>query len=1485
MQAENNNAPSDSALNEENDACTTNTLSPFVPTDVSSSAPSRPSSSPATGPLGPETVRTASLEETESSKTPDDEPQQWSPLFEASVAGNVDLVRDLLQAEADPDLRGAADRTPLIATTIKNNTEIIELLINAGAALDLQDDDGDTALMAACIKGHTECVSILIKAGADCNKARPSGHNALHMAAENGSEEIAKLLLDADQSILDGPDSDGWTPLFAAAVNGHTGVARLLLEHGADPELCANDGKTILMAAFSNGHTECASVLIEAGVDCTKIRPDGASALYLASYFGHADVVKLLLDTTPDMVDVAKKTGFSPLHAASMNGHAHCARLLLENGADVDRRDRSLGTPLMEAADNGHTEAIKLLIDAGATLDLRNKKGCTALLLTCRGGHVESAQELLNAGANAAYHCSFGTCLTIATYNGLDDIIMLLLQSGADVNAAELGGLTPLHWAAKRNRVTCARLLLQAGCDVDARGPLSRTAVFIAAREGYTDVVKLLVAAGADLAISGRTSRIRRPRLPRDIAQTEGHTDCVDLLDHPELCGPLDFEVGSLATRPVRPPPSLDMIWTTSSGYHYYVEQVAFQGVHPLRSGLFASVKTWYWEFSFLAKSISTIYRLSLAFTLRPLLGYQAWSSKGDTAFHEAVRDGDVTFAGLVAFAGKQNLINQPTDDGATPLYIACVSGETKSVRFLLNEGADPNVRTNTGRTPLIAAVFEGFTTIIGLLLDAGADCTVALPSGCSALHIAADRGFVDIAEMLLNADPDMVDVADDDGWSPLHTAAYYNQDRIVALLIKAGATLDLVTEDERTPLHLACNHGRIDSVMILLAAGASTYKSSKCVTCLGAAAFEGHDAIVHALLQHGADVNATSAEEWTALHWAAKANRVTCVHLLLQAGCEVDAHDKLGFTATFHAAIEGHFDVLRLLIAAGANPYLSVGTVLPRDIAKANNHKMCVNLLDHPEDYSKIAVNVGSFVPAIAPIDASIPPAKDKVVVLASVYMALYTDADVPRASRLLAEFKSASSPDQLRKLASQIQEIQTDIDRLTPVLSLAKDPMPALKEKDRVREALERSDAFHAHVISGNVRRIRSKPLFRRDKFGPVVLNCLDREGRSPLYNAFISGQAKVFAALLKTGGLVDDAFPDGHPLLAIEGRPAMCDAILKAKVDINLVNRGTTALVAAIQGGREGFAHWLLDHGADPLLPLGRVNALHAAHATPFIDLGEGVLNHIHRAFPQLQHRPALPALPHPPLDISLFQVLDAQSSELHDGFALGNARYRNNAGGGDCAFFALHNLDPTLFSNEPEWTRAAARALLGCDSAPIDLTETGYTHEELRGMFEGKNFVNLPALWAIQLYLSGRVRAETVSQFKLIQYACVSAGGSVHRSIERFYLELSQHDDTSDKLVLHCSYPTQYVASRFIAFTDGVGFRHGHYFNVYPTADVPTPTEWSPDPDHGPGPAVPAEVNEPSPAPEAPLPPNWHQNYELALEAAPRHLIRLHALAVA
>ncbi|KAG9395187.1 Protein kinase domain [Carpediemonas membranifera] len=182
-------------------------------------------------------------------------------------------------------------------------------------------------------------------------------------------------------------------------------------------------------------------------------------------------------------------------------------------------------------------------------------------------------------------------------------------------------------------------------------------------------------------------------------------------------------------------------------------------------------------------------------------------------------------------------------------------------------------------------------------------------------------------------------------------------------------------------------------------------------------------------------------------------------------------------------------------------------------------------------------------------------------------------------------------------------------------------------------------------------------------------------------------------------------------------------------------------------------------------------------------------------------------------------SLSHPLDAAQFDLHSRFSLDNACYRDNRGSFDSAVHALYYMDPLLFSHDAKTLRAKATTILGKSNPPVDLTETGCSNEKLLETFKGKNNINLPALWAIQLYLSGRVRSETVGQFELIQYASVLDDRGVHRSIERFHLELND-----SQLVLRCSY----VVSRagWSACSEGVGFTNSHFFNVYPaTVDTP------------------------------------------------------------
>ncbi|KAG9389540.1 Protein tyrosine kinase [Carpediemonas membranifera] len=208
----------------------------------------------------------------------------------------------------------------------------------------------------------------------------------------------------------------------------------------------------------------------------------------------------------------------------------------------------------------------------------------------------------------------------------------------------------------------------------------------------------------------------------------------------------------------------------------------------------------------------------------------------------------------------------------------------------------------------------------------------------------------------------------------------------------------------------------------------------------------------------------------------------------------------------------------------------------------------------------------------------------------------ALYEEADLLKTEGLLSFIHTVLSPDRLADLvkqhATQLGQVGADFERLKPARSMAKDPMPALRGK--VREALERSDVFLERVATGDVRKV--KQALKDKRYGAVVANIRDRAGSSPLHVAFDRDQGHVFELLLKAKCVLD--FPSGPPVLGAVAKPAMLETLVKVrKVDVNVVSRNTTALVLAIQGGHWDSATFLLDNGADPLLPSVGTNAVQA------------------------------------------------------------------------------------------------------------------------------------------------------------------------------------------------------------------------------------------------------------------------------------------------
>ena len=131
------------------------------------------------------------------------------------------------------------------------------------------------------------------------------------------------------------------------------------------------------------------------------------------------------------------------------------------------------------------------------------------LVLAAQEGHLAVVRLLLEAGADKdAADTDGDTALHIAAKEGHLEVVRLLLEAGADKDAADTDGYTPLHFAARKGHLEAIRLLLETGADKDAATTHGSRALHIAAQEGHMAVVRLLLEAGAD----------------KDAADTDGDT-------------------------------------------------------------------------------------------------------------------------------------------------------------------------------------------------------------------------------------------------------------------------------------------------------------------------------------------------------------------------------------------------------------------------------------------------------------------------------------------------------------------------------------------------------------------------------------------------------------------------------------------------------------------------------------------------------------------------------------------------------------------------------------------------------------------------------------------------------------------------------------------------------------------------------------------------------------------------------------------------
>jgi ankyrin repeat protein len=211
------------------------------------------------------------------------------------------------------------------------------------------------------------------------------------------------------------------------------------------------------------------------------------------------------------------RNGAMPLAAAARGGHAALVEHLLSGGAAIDARDLSGATALYAAIDGERPSTVAALLKRGADPNLTGRSDVSPLAAAAFRGNDRIVELLLARGAAADHVDATGkTPVVYASARGFALVVRRLLDAGVDARARYGNDLTALMWAAGHDdgvgagtAVEVLELLLERGADIDATDNRGRTALMMAAERGDAAVVASLAAHGADRARhdkSGKTA-------------------------------------------------------------------------------------------------------------------------------------------------------------------------------------------------------------------------------------------------------------------------------------------------------------------------------------------------------------------------------------------------------------------------------------------------------------------------------------------------------------------------------------------------------------------------------------------------------------------------------------------------------------------------------------------------------------------------------------------------------------------------------------------------------------------------------------------------------------------------------------------------------------------------------------------------------------------------------------------------------------------
>lgn len=364
--------------------------------------------------------------------------------------GNKLLVLSQLRAEPDLEAKNELSRTPLIQATVRGFAEIASVLIDAGADVNKRDNIGMSSLDYAILEGDIKIIRLLLRANARANI--PDGTYKLEpvfLALCHGSNRAAviKLLIMKYISLLNRQNKNGLTPLAVATKLGQSAVVDVLL--GQE------------------------SIIVNPRDKTTKQTP-----LHLAARKGDARVAASLLAKRAS-VDAKDYNNQTPLYLACEQGHVNCVHAILDQGKPNKKEKYNLLALRVAICSYGQTydEIVELLTEYGIFPTREFAHDPEILHASVKNGYMKIVLTLLQFGANVDNMKDGRTLLHNAVLGNQENIVKLLINRGADINAKCALGKTPLYYSEERSYNAITKQLLDNSTDIRDENQLLHKAV------------------------------------------------------------------------------------------------------------------------------------------------------------------------------------------------------------------------------------------------------------------------------------------------------------------------------------------------------------------------------------------------------------------------------------------------------------------------------------------------------------------------------------------------------------------------------------------------------------------------------------------------------------------------------------------------------------------------------------------------------------------------------------------------------------------------------------------------------------------------------------------------------------------------------------------------------------------------------------------------------------------------------------------------